>query len=330
MGGKQMKPKVFITRRLPEQIVESLSRHVALDFWEDETPPPYAVLRRRVADKQGLLCLLSDRVDRALIENAPELKVVSQIAVGYDNIDVAAATERGVKVGNTPDVLTEASADFTFTLLLMAARRAGEAIQYIEDGKWRTWGLTTLMGNDVYGATLGIIGLGRIGRAVAERARGFKMQVLYHNRTRNEEAERTLGVDFCPLDELLARSDFVSLHVSLNEQTEGLIGREELHQMKNTAVLINTARGPIVNHDALYEALRNDDIRYAALDVTDPEPLPANHKLLKLPNIIVTPHIASATTSTRLKMCEMAVNNLLAGLEGEELPFGVNSFTDDK
>jgi glyoxylate reductase len=273
-----------------------------------------------------LLCLLTDQIDSALMDAATELKVISQCAVGFDNIDVAAATARGIIVGNTPGVLTDATADFTFTLMLSAARRVVEGMDYVRAGKWETWGLTLLLGQDVYGATLGIIGMGRIGQAVAKRARGFAMRVLYYDQQRLPEVEQSLGVEYCSLDDLLAEADFVSLHVNLTPETKSLIGARELGLMKPNAVLVNTARGPIVDPEALYAALKSGSIAAAALDVTDPEPLPTGHKLLSLSNLIVVPHIASATVTSRTQMALIAVRNLVAGLEGKPLPFCVNSY----
>jgi len=319
-----MKPKVYVSRRLPAVALEELMQSCQVEIWDRETPPPpYQTIKEKVRDKQGLLCLLTDRIDAGLMEAAPDLKVISQCAVGYDNVDVAAAEERGILVGNTPGVLTDATADFTFTLLMSAARRVGEAIDYVRDGRWKTWGLTILLGQDVYGTTLGIIGLGRIGQAVARRARGFNMRVMYFDRERRTQIESELGVEYRELDELLRQSDFVSLHVNLSEDTKGMIDGRAFELMKPTAILINTARGPIVDSDALYRALREGQIAYAALDVTDPEPLPADHKLLSLPNLIVTPHIASATVTSRTRMALMAVRNLVAGLSGEPLPHPV-------
>ena len=318
------KPKVFVTRKLPQVVLETLTRHVDAQVWDFETPPPYDVLLENVQDKEGLLCLLTDQIDAQLMDAGSGLKVISQIAVGFDNIDIAAATNRNIQVGNTPGVLTEASADFTFALLMAAARRIGEGIDYVRHDQWKTWGLTLLLGQDVYGATLGLIGLGRIGQAVAKRAQGFDMKILYYSRNRNLEAEKTLGAQYRSLDDLLRESDFISLHVNLNEETKGLIGSRAFELMKSTAVLINTARGAVVDPEALYEALQSGKIAYAALDVTDPEPLPYDHKLLTLDNIIIVPHIASATVTSRTKMCMMAVENLLAGLKGEPLPFPIN------
>jgi glyoxylate reductase len=277
-----------------------------------------------VRDAQGLLCLLTDRIDAALMDAAPGLKVISQIAVGFDNIDVAAATARDIRVGNTPGVLTDATADLAFALLMAAARRIGEGIDYVRAGKWTTWGLTLLMGQEINGRTLGIIGMGRIGQAVAKRARGFDMKILYTGRNRNTQAEADLGAEYRSLDDLLRESDFVSLHTSLNAESRGMIGERELALMKPTAVLINTARGPVVDQDALVEALKDGKIAAAALDVTDPEPLPADHQLLNLPNAIVLPHIGSATVAARTKMCRMAIQNLMAGLSGDDLPYPVN------
>jgi glyoxylate reductase len=321
---KVEKPKVFVTRRLPQKAWDELVQHVDAELWDRETPPPYEVLLEKVADKQGLLCLLTDRIDAEVMDAGSDLKVISQIAVGYDNVDVPEASARGIRVGNTPGVLTDATADFTFALLMAAARRIGEGIDYVRQGRWETWGLTLLLGADIFGATLGIVGFGRIGQSVAKRAQGFDMHVLYHDRDRNMEAERNLGAEYRSLDDLLREADFVCLHVDLNEETHGLIGSREFDLMKPTAILINTSRGPVVDQEALYEALKGNKIAYAALDVTDPEPLPADDKLLSLDNIIIVPHIASATVTSRTQMCMMAIQNLVAGLRDEPLPFPVN------
>jgi glyoxylate reductase len=319
-----MKPRVYVTRRLPERALEELLKVCEAEIWDREIPPPYDLIVEKVGDKEGLLCLLTDRIDAALLDAAPELKVISQCAVGFDNIDVQAATERRIPVGNTPGVLTDATADFAFALLMAAARRIGEAVDYVRAGHWKTWGLTLLLGQDVYGATLGIVGLGRIGKAVAQRARGFAMNVLYHDAARQPEAEDELGLAYRAFDDLLRESDYVSLHVSLTEETRGLIDARALALMKPTAILINTSRGPVVDAEALYAALKTGQIAYAALDVTDPEPLPADHKLLELPNLIVAPHIASATVTSRTRMALMAVENLAAGLQGGRLPYCAN------
>ena len=319
-----MKHAIYVTRHLPETALYKLQTVCDVEIWDRDIPPPYDLLVEKVRDKQGLFCLLTDRIDAALMDAAPRLKVISQCAVGYDNIAVTAATERGIPVGNTPGVLTDATADFAFTLLMSAARRIGEAIDYVRQGNWTTWGLTLLLGQSVYGATLGIIGMGRIGQAVAQRASGFNMKVLYYDTSRQHEAEARLGVEFCSLEELLQASDYVSLHVNLTEETRGLMDAQAFALMKPTAILINTARGPIVDADALHVALKEGQIAYAALDVTDPEPLPADHNLLELPNLIVAPHIASATVPSRNLMSMRAAENLLAGLRGERLPYCAN------
>jgi glyoxylate reductase len=318
-----MKPTVLVTRPLPQPAYDELAAACDVILWDEDTPVPAAFLHEHIGRAEGLICALTERVDAALLDAAPRLKVVSQVAVGYDNIDVAAAAARGIAVGNTPGVLTGATADFTWALLLAAARRVGEARDYVRDGRWQVFNMALLLGQEAGGATLGIIGFGRIGQAVARRAMGFDMRVLYHSRAPHPETAVPLGAEYRALDELLCEADFVSLHVALNEGTRGLIGARELGLMKKTAVLINTARGPVVDTDALYTALQSGQIAAAALDVTDPEPLPADHPLLTLPNCLVTPHIASADTVTRVKMAQTAVRNCLAGLRGEPLPFPV-------
>jgi lactate dehydrogenase-like 2-hydroxyacid dehydrogenase len=316
------KPKVYVTRRIPEDGLELLRQPCEVEVWAGDLPPAREVLLDKVRGVEGLLCLLTEAIDGELMDSAgPQLKVISNYAVGYDNIDVAAATGRGIPVGNTPGVLTETTADMAFALLMASARRVVEGVEYVRAGKWHTWGPQLLLGHDVHGATLGIVGMGRIGKAVARRAAGFGMRILFFDPYC--DPDRALFVDMglrCTLDELLAESDFVSLHVPLSEDTCYLVNAETLSSMKPTAVLINTARGPVVDSDALYDALATGQIAYAALDVTDPEPLPADHKLLTLPNCLVVPHIASASWATRGRMAVMAAENLLAGLRGERLP----------
>lgn len=318
-----MKPKVYVTRHLPATALAELMDACNVEIWDEEFPPPYQTILERVGDKEGILCLLTDTIDSDLIGNAPNLKVISQCAVGYDNIDIAAATTRGIAVGNTPGVLTEATADFAFTLLMSAARRIGEAVDYVRAGKWKTWGLTTLLGQEIFGTTLGLVGFGRIGQAVARRARGFDMRILYYDTVRQYEAEAEIGAEYRQFDQLLAEADYVSLHVILSPETRGMIGKREFGTMKPGAILINTARGPVVDTGSLYDALKDGQIAYAALDVTDPEPLPVDHKLLTLPNLIIAPHIASATVTSRTQMALMAARNLIAGVRGERLPFPV-------
>ncbi len=307
--------RCFITRRLPGTALDRLSAVHEVDVWPERLPPPAAELRARVADAEGLLTLLTDRIDADLIDDCRRLKAISNYAVGYDNVDLDAATSRGIPVGNTPDVLTEATADLTFALLLAAARKLPEAIEAVRKGDWLTWEPARYLGYEVHGATLGIVGLGRIGRAVAKRAQGFDMNVI-HKGTCDDTGE-TLAT-------LLQQSDFVSLHIPLTPSTHHLIDPDALAQMRPTAILINTARGPIVDHDALRGALIDGTIAGAALDVTDPEPLPQDDPLLSAPNLIVAPHIGSATHAARERMADLAVDNLLAGLDGQPMPHQVN------
>ncbi len=317
------KPHVFVTRTLPQATLDRLAQVADIDLWEGFLPPPYDALKQRTENADGLLCLLTDKIDEALVDNAPNLKVISNMAVGYDNVDVQVATQRGIPVGNTPGVLTETSADFAFALLMSVARRIPEAQQYVRDGEWKTWHPTVLSGQDIYGATLGIVGLGRIGQAVARRAKGFGMNILYHGGSNTQVAEE-LGAKPVELDELLQQSDYVSLHVPLKDETHHLISTRELEMMKTTAILINTARGGVVDSKALHDALKNNVILSAGLDVTDPEPIPTDDPLLTLDNCVVVPHIASASVATRTKMAEMAVDNIIAGLNGQPLPTCIN------
>ena len=320
------KPEVFVTRIIPAGGLDLVRQACEADVWPDEVPPPRGVLLERVRGVAGLLSLLTDPVDAGLMDAAgPQLRVISNFAVGYDNVDLRAATARGIPVGNTPGVLTETTADLAFALLMAAARRLVEGADYVRAGRWRTWGPTLLLGYDVHGATLGIVGLGRIGQALARRAQGFDMKVIYYDPYCDAGQGAAVGAEVrCTLDELLAEADFVSLHVALDASTHHLIGAEALGKMKPTAVLINTSRGPVVDPDAVYEALASGQIAYAALDVTEPEPLPAGHRLLTLPNCLVVPHIASASYATRTRMAVMAAENLLAGLRRERLPNCVN------
>ena len=317
-------PRVFVTRRLPEGVLDPLLAEAEVEVWAEEEPPPYEVLRQRARQVDGLLCLLTDRVDADLIESSSALRVISQMAVGVDNIDLQAATRQGIPVGHTPGVLTEATADFTWALLLAAARRVVEGDRYVREGRWRTWSPTLLLGPDVHGSTLGIVGFGRIGQAVARRAQGFGMKVLYHSRTRRPDLEGSLGAAYASLENLLRQSDLVTLHTPLTEETHHLIDEDALRLMKPSAVLVNVARGPVVDPQALFRALKEGWIAFAALDVTEPEPLPPDSPLLDLPNLIVTPHLASASLQARRRMGEMAVANLLAGLRGERLPHCAN------
>jgi glyoxylate reductase len=321
-----MAPRVLVTRVLPDEGLEPIRAAAEVDLWTDELPPPRDELLRRVAGIDGLLSLLTDRVDDELLDAAgPQLRVVSNYAVGFDNIDVPACTRRRIPVGNTPGVLTETTADLAFLLLMAAARRIDEGSRYVRAGKWRTWGPLLLLGVDVHGATLGVVGFGRIGREMAKRAAGFGMRVLYHDvQPATEDDERALHATHVDLDTLLSEADFVTLHVNLTDETHHLIDAAALARMKPTAVLVNTSRGPVVDHAALEDALREGHIFAAALDVTDPEPLPADSPLLALDNCLVVPHIASASRVTRGKMAAIAAGNLLAGLSGDRLPACIN------
>jgi glyoxylate reductase len=316
------RPRVFVARVIPDEGIQAVRAACDVDLWEDELPPPRDELLRRVAGCDGVLTLLTDRVDDEFLDAAgPGLKVVSNYAVGFDNIDVAACARRGIPVGNTPGVLTETTADLAWALLMAAARRVSEGERYVRDGRWKTWGPLLLLGPDVHGATIGIVGFGRIGQAVARRAQGFGMEVLYHDVNRlPADVTEPLGASYVPLDELLGRSDFVSLHVNLTPETRHLINPRTLGLMKPTAVLVNTSRGPVVDQAALADALERDVIFAAALDVTDPEPIPMDDRLVGRDDCVIVPHIASASRATRGRMAAMAAANLIAGVRGEPLP----------
>ncbi len=299
-----------MTRALPFPALDRLAAAHELDVWEGDLPPAPDELRERTAAADGLLALVTDPVDAELLAACPDLKAIANMAVGTDNIDLEAAAERGIPVGNTPDVLTDATADLAFALLLALARRIPEGAAQVREGRWRTWEPARGLGADLAGATLGIVGRGRIGDAVARRAEGFGMDVL--------ASSRRSGV---PIEELLERADFVSLHCPLTPATRHLVSTEALRRMKPSARLINTARGGVVDQTALRLALMDSEIAGAALDVTDPEPLPADDPLLEAPNLLVVPHVGSATVRTRERMAEMAVENLLAALAGREMPY---------
>lgn len=320
------KPKVFVSRIIAKEALDRIGAAADMEVWPEEMPPPYETLLAKAGGVEGLLTLLTDRIDAGLMNGSPGLKVISNMAVGYDNVSVDEATKRGIMVGNTPGVLTGTTADFIFALLMAAARRIAEADNYTRQGLWKTWAPMTLLGQDIHKATLGIIGLGRIGAEVAKRAGGFDMKVLYFNRRRlSPEEESRLGVEYVPdLPALLSRSDFVSIHVPLNDETRHMIGAEEFARMKPTAVFINTSRGSVVDQQALYDALETGRIFSAAIDVTETEPIAPDDPLLTLSNLTITPHIGSATFPTRTKMALMAADNLLAGLRGELPPNCVN------
>ena len=306
-------PRCFVTRELPGPALDRLRAAHEVEVWRERTPPPRAALLERAARVEGLLAMLTDAVDADLISACPELRAVSNYAVGTDNVDLAAATARGIPVGNTPEVLTDSTADLAVALMLAIARRLPEGERIVREGRWMTWEPDFLLGRDLHGASVGIVGPGRIGRAVARRLEGFDCRVLFAGRGDRGE-----------LDRLLAASDFVSVHVPLSDETRGLIGVPELRSMRPTAYLVNTARGPLVEQAALARALREGWIAGAALDVTDPEPLPADDPLLEAPNLLVLPHVGSATHRTREAMAAIAVDNLLAGLAGEPMPHCAN------
>ncbi len=320
-----MRPKVFVTREIPERGLSKIRDHFEVDLWKDEAPPPKDVIIERVRDADALVSLLTDPIDAEIFDAAPKLRIVSQYAVGYDNIDIGEATKRGIYVTNTPGVLTETVADFTFALMLAVARRVVEADKYVREGRWKVaWHPLMMLGSDVYGRTLGIVGMGRIGSAVARRAKGFGMRILYYDSVRREELERELGAEFADLDRLLEESDYVSLHVPLTPETYHLIGEEQLRKMKPTAFLINTARGKVVDQKALYRALKEGWIAGAGLDVFEQEPIPPDDPLLKLDNVVLAPHAASASHETRSRMAEMVAENLIAFLNGKVPPNLVN------
>ena len=315
-----MSYNVFVTRHLTPDAEKKLNTICQAEYWPEDTPPPYAGLLEKTRQADGLICLLTDQIDENLINQAENLKVISQVAVGVDNIDLDAAARRGIPVGHTPDLLTDATADLAFALILAAARRLGEAIDYARNGQWQTWELTALLGADVHGATLGILGMGRIGQAVARRASGFDMDVLYFNRSALPKHAAKLGKRLPSIDQVFAQSDYVSLHLPLTDETKCLIDSATFETMKDSAILVNTARGGIVDTEALVQALKTGQIAYAALDVTDPEPLPHTHELYQMPNAIIVPHIGSATRTARNQIALLAVENLAAGLRGDPLP----------
>lgn len=325
------KPRIFVSRLLPQTGLDRIAAACDMEVWPEQLPPPYDVLKAKIKDCDGLVSLLTDKIDAPLLDAAPKLKVVSNFAVGFNNIDVAACTERGIAVGNTPGVLTDATADMAMVLLLTASRRLVESVIDARSGRWKTWEPVGWLGQDLANRTVGIVGMGRIGFAFAKRCRfGWNMKVLYSDVNRNDLAEKELGATHVDLDKLLKESDFVSVHTDLNPQTKGMFNAQRFAQMKKTAVFINTARGTLVDQQALADALRNGVIFAAGLDVTDPEPLPLSSELFQLANCTIAPHIASATVHTRDEMARICAENVIAGATGGQLTAPVNPDVEGK
>jgi glyoxylate reductase len=317
--------RVFVTREIPERGLRIIKERINAEVWSGYAPPSKQVIIQKVANVDAIISLLSDEIDAKVFDAAPKLKIVAQLAVGYDNIDIKEATKRGIYVTNTPGVLTETTADFAWTLLMALARRIVEADRYIRSGKWKVgWHPSMILGRDVNRATIGIVGLGRIGQAVAKRAKCFNMQTLYYDVARKPELEEDLGVEYVELDKLFIKSDFISLHVPLTKSTYHLINEKKLKLMKKTAYLINNSRGPVVDENALYKALITGQIAGAGLDVFEQEPTSIGNPLLELENVVVAPHISSASYETRSRMAEMAAENLVAFFEDRVPPNLVN------
>jgi glyoxylate reductase len=320
-----MKERVFVTRRIPDKGLDQIRAEFEATVWVKDDPPSKAEIIKGATGCTGLVTLLSDPIDAGLMNSLPSLRVIAQCAVGYDNIDVQNATERNIAVTNTPGILTETTADLTWALILATCRRVPEADRYVRNGHWRVaWDPMMLLGRDIFGSTLGIIGAGRIGSAVARRACGFSMKILYHSRSRNEEIESDLNASRTDLETLLQESDIISIHVPLTDDTQGMIGIDELRMMKPSAILVNTSRGPVIDEYALTQALETGLIAGAGLDVFSDEPIPMDSGLLKLDNVVLLPHIGSASIDTRNKMAEMCARNLIIALQGERPPNIVN------
>lgn len=321
-----MKPSIYITRKLPEGIIKPLKQRYEVTMWEyDDVPVPSEVLRAKAQASDALLTMVSDVIDESILSDAENLKVIANNAVGYNNIDLDAANKRGIVVCNTPDVLTDTTADLTFGLLLAAARRMVEAADYIKNGQWKAWSPFLLAGQDVHHKTIGIVGMGRIGETLAKRATGFDMKILYHNRTRKPEAEKRLGAVYVPFEELIEASDFVVALTPLTEDTKHLFSRGIFKRMKPSAIFINASRGSVVDEKALYEALEAGEIAGAGLDVFEQEPIDAEHPLLKLPNVTAMPHIGSSSMETRKAMLVLCVENIVRVLEGKQPKTLVNN-----
>ncbi|CAM3910875.1 2-hydroxyacid dehydrogenase [Mesobacillus thioparans] len=313
-----MKPYVFITRKLPEETIVELTEKFEVKMWEHEDiPAPREVMLAEAKKASGMITMLSDKIDEELLSAGENLKVVANLAVGFDNIDLKAATERGIIVSNTPDVLTETTADLSFALLMAAARRIVEAAEYIKAGMWEGWSPYLLAGHDVYGKTMGIVGMGKIGEAVARRAKGFGMEILYHNRSRKPEAEKEIGAVYSSFEDLVTKADYVVSLAPLTDETRNLFTADVFAKMKKSAIFINAGRGPVVDELALYEALKSGEIAAAGLDVFEKEPITTDHPLLELPNVTAIPHIGSASTETRTTMIKLCCSNVKSVLTGD-------------
>jgi glyoxylate reductase len=320
-----MKPKVFLTRELPPKAMARLFEHTDLEYNKEDRVLTKEEIIAGVKGKDALLCLLTDSIDGDIMDANPNLQIIANYAVGFNNIDVDAATARRIPVTNTPGVLTETSADLAFTLLVSTARRIVEGDNFLRTGKWNGWGPLQYLGSDIFGATLGIIGLGRIGKAVARRATGFDMKIVYWNRTRlPEEEEKKLGLSYLPFEEVLKQSDYLSVNIAYNEHTFHFIGEKEFELMKASSIIINTARGPVIDEKALVKALQNKQIAGAGLDVYEEEPR-VEPELIEMDNCVLLPHLASATIGTRTKMGMIAIDNLLAKFSDQPLPNLVNT-----
>jgi glyoxylate reductase len=319
------KPKIYVTREMPERGLRIIKEKFDAEVWTDYAPPPKKTIIEKAVKVDALATLLSDKIDAEVYDAAPNLKIVAQMAVGFDNIDVAEATKRGICVTNTPGVLTETTADFAWALLMTVARRIVEADKYVRSGQWKvSWHPLMMQGRDVYGATLGIVGLGRIGCAIAKRAQGFDMEVLYYDVVRRPDFEKEYNVKFTEIDQLFKEADFITINTPLSKETVHLVDEKKLKSMKKTAYLVNNARGPIVDEKALYKALKEGWIEGAGLDVFEQEPTPKENPLLQLPNVVVAPHISSASYETRSRMAEMVAENLVTFFEGKTPPNLVN------
>jgi glyoxylate reductase len=312
-----MKPSIYITRKLPETVIEKIQEQYLVKMWEyEDVPVPRETLIEEAKVSDALLTMLSDSIDESVLTAGSKLKVVANLAVGFDNIDLATATNNGIAVCNTPDVLTDTTADLAFALLMDAARRVVEAAELVKDNEWKSWSPLLMAGHDVHHKTIGIVGMGKIGETVAKRATGFDMEILYHNRTRKPEAEKALGAVYCEFDELVAKSDFIVNLTPLTNETRNMFTRETFKKMKKNAIFINAGRGPVVDEQALYDALAAGEIAGAGLDVFVKEPISAEHPLLTLPNVVALPHIGSSSVETRVTMMQLCIDNIKAVLNG--------------